>query len=635
MLLGVKRKIRASLLENQVMIKSIKKLNWIRSRQRDVLETTGRAIDAVGKVAGRGREVLVDLDCKIHITEAVKAVSKKTIESSILLDNRYQISPRASAVAVSLKDAGVTVLNAGKHIAEIAGAINLIGQIKVKTHASIIEPSQKLLKETGVSRAFDSVGHLIEVTYGKTREVIKPYFTSEDPHELLKKTRAELAHISSCIMQINSSESEKLADQFGKAIVSKISGVAASGALLSLVATFGTSGTGTAIAALSGAASTSATLAWVGSLVGGGMVAGAALTGGVSLVLGLAAYQLLGSERRTFESLSEAEQRIVQSSWLVMAIITDYLKSAPELFTQMEAELLLSKFFRPLFTELTANTETICENLDKRHAVIFRQHVLVDFRRVVIDGFERFIEGYPLKGFYNAEYVIGGVLYGLLTQTAINGDMESQLVLDALRRSTGALSHATESQLGNYLRELSPEGLKGVGSNVKGIYHELLFTHNYNDSHVDSYAEMFAETNHPGADIQIRDAQTHAVVKEYQLKAVEGTEPLYTHFQKYPDISVGVTDEVAQKFSDSQVESSGFKNEVLKARVQGDLDSVVDNSLNDRAWDSFLLAAGVASSRELFEMVKGDREFPDAVANACKAAGVSSASTLMTAYLFG
>ena len=634
-LLRAKLLIRVSPSENQVMTKSIKKLNWGRNFQRAALEATGKAIDVAVKGAEIGKKALAELDHKAHITEAVKAVGTKTIESSVMIDDRYEIGRRANAAAARVKGAGGAALDAGKHFAEITGATNLVDMIKANTHASIIEPSQKLLKETGVSGAFDSVGHVTEVAYGKTREVIKPYFTSEDPHELLKKTRAELARISSCIMQINNSESEKLADQFSKAVVSKISGAAASGALLSLVATFGTSGTGTAIASLSGAASTSATLAWVGSLVGGGMVAGAALTGGVTLVLGLAAYKLLGSERRTFESLSEAEQRIVQSSWLVMAIIDDYLESPPELFTQKEAELLFAKFFRPLLLELTDNTDAICENLDGRHSVIFRQHVLTDFKRVVIAGFERFIEGYPLKGFYNAEYVIGGVFHGLITQTAVSGDFESQLVLDALRRSTGSLSRATESQLGDYLQELSPESLKGVGSNVKGIYHELLFTHNYNDSHVDTYAEMFTETNHPGADIQIRDAQTHAVIGEYQLKSVAGAESIHSHFQKYPDIPVYATEEVAQKFSDSQVKSSGFENEVLKARVQDDLDSVADNSLNDRAWDSFLLAAGVASSRELFEMVKGDREFPDAVANACKAAGVSSASTLMAAYLFG
>lgn len=154
----------------------------------------------------------------------------------------------------------------------------------------------------------------------------------------------------------------------------------------------------------------------------------------------------------------------------------------------------------------------------------------------MIAGFERFIGGYPLGGFYKAEYVVGRVFNGALTQAAVGDDVESQLVLKALRRSTDALSHATENQLGDYLRELSPEGVKGVGTNAKGVCHEMLFTRNYNDSHVHTYAEMFAETNHPGADIQIN--------------------------------------------------------------------SVADNSLNDRAWDSFLLAAGVASLRYSFSTTK-------------------------------
>ena len=611
-----------------------RKLNWIRSLQHDVLEAAGKAIDAVGKGADLGKKALTDLDEKAHITEKVKAVGKHVRESATAIDRQYDITGKAGAAAIHVKKVGGAALDTGKHFADITGATEFAEKTKHQIHESIVDPSKKILKETGVEDAFDAARHGAEVAYGKTREVIKPYFTTDDPHELLKRTRTELAEISACIMQISSSESEKLAHQFGKAIASKISGVAASGALLSLVATFGTSGTGTAIAALHGAAYTSATLAWVGSLVGGGMAAGAVLTGGVTIVVGLAAYKVLGSDRRSFESLTEVEQRIVQSTWLVMAIIDDYLKEPPELFTQKEAELLLENFFRPLLEELTVNTDAICENLDGRHAVIFRQHVLTDFKRVVIDGFDGFVEGYPLKGFYNAEYVIGGVFYALLTQTAVSGDLESQLVLEALRRSTGALTHASEGQLGDYLRDLSPEGMKGVGSNVKGIYHELLYTHNYNDSHVDTYAEMFAATNHPGADIQIKDVETDAVIGEYQLKAVAGTEPIHTHFHKYPDIPVYATDEVAQQFSDPQVESSGFENEVLKERVHDDLDSVADNTMSDRAWDSFLLAAGVASARELFEMVNGEREFPDAVANACKAAGVSGAATLMAAYLF-
>jgi hypothetical protein len=91
---------------------------------------------------------------------------------------------------------------------------------------------------------------------------------------------------------------------------------------------------------------------------------------------------------------------------------------------------------------------------------------------------------------------------------------------------------------------------------------------------------------------------------------------------------------VAAEFSDPRVEGSGYTNEVLKQRVHDGLSSVTENTISSRSWESFLLGAGVASTKELLEMVKGQREFPDAVANACKAAGVSGTATLMASYLF-
>ena len=67
-------------------------------------------------------------------------------------------------------------------------------------------------------------------------------------------------------------------------------GTLASATALGLVATFGTAGTGTAIASLSGAAATNATLAWIGggtlAAGGGGVAAGATImTGGVALIV--------------------------------------------------------------------------------------------------------------------------------------------------------------------------------------------------------------------------------------------------------------------------------------------------------------------------------------------------------------
>lgn len=125
-------------------------------------------------------------------------------------------------------------------------------------------------------------------------------------------------------MQISAAESHTLGSQFGRAVFAKASGAVAVACTLSLVATFGTSGTGTAIAALHGAALSSASLAWVGGLVGGGMAAGAALTGGVGLVAGFGVYKMLASERRPFEALSATEQSIIQSCWALATLCEEY-----------------------------------------------------------------------------------------------------------------------------------------------------------------------------------------------------------------------------------------------------------------------------------------------------------------------
>ena len=70
------------------------------------------------------------------------------------------------------------------------------------------------------------------------------------------------------------------------------------------------------------------------------------------------------------------------------------------------------------------------------------------------------------------QYVIGGVLYALLTRSIVDESPESQLVLDALRRSDRDLTNASEAELSNYLDSYDAEQLKGIANNVKGIYHE-------------------------------------------------------------------------------------------------------------------------------------------------------------------
>ena len=612
-----------------------KELHWARALQKKLIETADRAAEAAGRAAGATREILQEVDQAVGVSETVREVGGKVREQTQALDQRYDLKDRAGQIAAQVREVTGQVVDAGAVLVEKSRAKELAEQAAQRVREAVLDPTKEAIRKTGVDQAVGENLGKLENVYGKTREIIKPYFAAEDARELLTNTRRELADVSACLMQISSSDSEKMASQFGSAVLAKATGAAATTTLLALVAAYGTAGTGTAIASLSGAAAANATLAWVGGLLGGGMAAGAVLTGGIGLVAGLAAYKMLGSERRDFESLSETEQRVVQTCWLTIAIIDEYLAAPPEQFTEREAEQLLVNVFRPLLEELQRHQVAICANLDGKHAVVFRQHVLTDFRRVVIEGFEDFIAGYTFKGFAGAEYVIGGVFYALLSQSAVGAEVESQLVLDALRRSSNALADSNEAELGEYLRDLSPEALKGLAANVKGIYHELLYVHNYNATHSDTCAEVFGATNHPGADIQIRDAESGEIVEQIQLKAVMEAAKVEAHLDKYPDISVLATNEVADKFTDARVGSSGHDNEALQARVDDDLAAVAGNSIGDRAGDAALLAAGIASTRELLEMLRGERDFPDATVNVLKGAGTAAAATALAAYLFG
>ena len=82
----------------------------------------------------------------------------------------------------------------------------------------------------------------------------------------LRQIETSLLGIMSAITQTPSKNVQRarLASSIATA---KVTGVATTAGLFGLVSTLGTAGTGTAIGTLSGAASTSATLAWIGGLV--------------------------------------------------------------------------------------------------------------------------------------------------------------------------------------------------------------------------------------------------------------------------------------------------------------------------------------------------------------------------------
>ena len=602
-------------------------LPFLRQLQKDLLAGSAAVGKLAGKAMNESKKGLAAVDEKYDITERVQVFGQTVEAKAKELDNSFDLVARGKGGVEAIQRTGMQVI---EKIKVTSAETGLTAALQDKVVAPTSKAVDALFENSsimeGVARG--------QRAYGAVREVIKPYFTAVDAHDLLTKTKAELAYVSACILQINVADSNQLAGQFGRAVTAKLVGAGTTAALLAIVSSLGSASTGTALATLSGAAATKATLAWVGGLVGGGMATGSVLTGGATIVVGLAAYKALGSERRVFESLSELEVRLVQSCWMLMAICDAYLSKAVGDFRVREAKTLLENSLRPLYADLTANVDVLSVPLDNKHTIAFKQHVLTDYRRVVIDGFEKLIEGSANLGGLPVDAVLGGVFYALMTRHALDDSVESQLVLAALRRFKSDLSGASEGELGDYLRELPESSLRPVAESVKGIYHELLWVEKYNATHTSTYAEIFPDTNHPGADVMVRDAKTHAVMQELQLKAVGTNAPIAEHMERYPDVPVAATDEVARRMADDGLIHSGFANESLREKMHSDFAAIHEHTVSNRAADAALLSLGIASSQELFEMLRGERQFPDAVLNAALKAGAAAGSTALTAFLF-
>ncbi|MCF6274873.1 MAG: hypothetical protein L3J05_03825 [Robiginitomaculum sp.] len=59
--------------------------------------------------------------------------------------------------------------------------------------------------------------------------------------------------------------------------------------------------------------------------------------------------------------------------------------------------------------------------------------------------------------------------------TALDGSLKQEFILEALRRPDNGLHEASESELSEYLHSYTSEQLQGAANNVKGVYHELIY----------------------------------------------------------------------------------------------------------------------------------------------------------------
>lgn len=231
----------------------------------------------------------------------------------------------------------------------------------------------------------------------------------------------------------------------------------------------------------------------------------------------------------------------------------------------------------------------------------------------------------------SAAVAIAVTLQQLVAGKTSGWTKDQELVLSALRRSKESLNDASDSELGDYVRDLSPTQLRGAASNVKGIFHEMLVARNENDDGDTITAELFEATNHPGADIEF--FMNGVVISSVQLKAVQDPASVIEHFQRYPGIDVMATTEVYEKLATTigdQLVSSGISNEKITEQTQTTLEELAGESLsgyiNDGLVTSALLVGALQAKSVLSGSIFDARQMREALELA--GIGVGTATTV-------
>lgn len=226
----------------------------------------------------------------------------------------------------------------------------------------------------------------------------------------------------------------------------------------------------------------------------------------------------------------------------------------------------------------------------------------------------------------SAAVVVAVTFQRLIEDPTRSWSVEEELVLEALRRSATRLNEASNEELGAYISGLSSDQLRGVASNVKGIYHELLFVHAENIDADDVAARVFEATNHPGADVEFMvDGEA---INAVQLKAVASPAAVLEHLARYPDIEVIATEEVAAAFP--TVGSSGYFNAEISDEVNRVVSELPADSLTtevaEGAATSAFLAGAMAAGQILRSGTVTRQQFSTAFGDV--AVGVVTATVL-------
>ena len=208
--------------------------------------------------------------------------------------------------------------------------------------------------------------------------------------------------------------------------------------------------------------------------------------------------------------------------------------------------------------------------------------------------------------------------------------VEEGVVLEAIRRSSGVLADARVAEIAAHVGGLSGEQLAGFRNNVKGIYHELRFVGRENADGDEVDAEIYALTNHPGADVRLVNHATGETT-DIQLKATDSAAHVAEHRDRFPGIEVLATEETAARVDG--VESSGFDNAGLEADVSAAMDLLAGEGgqMLEAAGASGLLSAAMNARAAL----RGERTTVGAVRRVLEDAGIGAGSAALLEILLG
>lgn len=388
-----------------------------------------------------------------------------------------------------------------------------------------------------------------------------------------------------------------VSSKISRGVAAKLGMASTSAGIFSIASLIGTASTGTAIGSLSGAAFTSASLAWLGGsvVVGTAILGIASVAGGIGAALGLAwlSKKYVYGEQRKPHELSPDERSAVDACMALAIAFREHAKAGTSV-DPLSARYLHDEALKPLSDSLTK-----IEHLDTdRPAQAQKRSARAAVKlRELTDSLLGMATANPNV----STGVVTVVVLRLLSDDLGDFTENELLVLDAMRRSSGDLSNASQEDLAEYVQGLEPSQLRGLQNNVKGIYHELRFVESENNDGDQYVAELFESTNHPGADVRITNLET-GEVREVQLKATQYMHSVREHNERYESIDVLATSEVAAQ--DPSIDSSGFLNNDLSDDVEG-VSEQMAHMYDPGVVDSMAVAGTIALARNVRVLLKG------------------------------